>query len=34
MIIEYHGSFISIHIYANELQKNQTSVQLRNGYSY
>lgn len=34
MIIEYHGSFISIHIDANELQKNQTSVQLRDGYSY
>ena len=34
MIIEYHGPFISIHIYANELQKNQTSVRLRNGYSY
>lgn len=29
MIIEYHGSFISIHIYANELQKNQTSVQFK-----
>ena len=34
MIIEYHGSFISIHISANELRKNQTSVPLRNGYSY
>ena len=34
MIIEYHGPFINIHIYANELQKNQTSVKLRNGYSY
>ena len=34
MIIEYHGSFIRIHIFANELQKNQTSVRLRNGYSY
>ena len=34
MYIEYHGSFIRILIRANELQKNQASVILRNGYSY
>lgn len=34
MTANYYGPFIWIHYNANELQKNQASVILRNGYSY